>query len=124
MRQHFDFTSPIDRPSPSDVLRDMLMASIQPRPLVYPGYLSFRIKQALVAAKADPTIDKPIVADVGAIDRIGDARDRIIVTDCNGTRYRITVEIVPEAADVGIAAVDAAVRDFETDDFVDGAGDA
>lgn len=62
---------------------------------VYPSYIGFRIKAALkaLADNGDPKLDGPIVSDVGDMETIGDCRYAIPVTDHNGTKYRITVEV-------------------------------
>lgn len=62
---------------------------------VYPSYIGFRIKAALksLADNGDPKLDGPIVSAVGDMETIGDCRYAIPVTDHNGTKYRITVEV-------------------------------
>lgn len=65
----------------------------QTAPKVYPMYLGFQIQQALRACDADQPVDDRIIASVGEVQGVGDCRYTIPVTDHNGTRYRITVEV-------------------------------
>lgn len=62
---------------------------------VYPGYIAFRVKDALkaIADNGDPKLDLPIITAVGDMETIGDCRYAIPVTDHNGTKYRVTVEV-------------------------------
>lgn len=63
---------------------------------VYPAYIGFRIKDALKAlvANGDPKLDEPIISAVGDMQTIGDCRYCVPVTDHNGTKYKITVEVL------------------------------
>lgn len=69
------------------------IARAQGAPKVYPMYLGFQIQQALRACDADLPADDRIIASVGELHGIGDCCYAIPVTDHNGTRYRITVEV-------------------------------
>lgn len=59
-------------------------------PQVYPGYIASRIKRWLV--NSDP---ERICTEAEA-HHIGDCRHEVIATDFNGTKYRITVEVMNE----------------------------
>lgn len=61
---------------------------ISSRVEVYPGYIGMRIKKALVAADSEQ-----IIKGIGDMETIGDCRYQIPVTDFNGTRYKITIEV-------------------------------
>jgi hypothetical protein len=78
-----------DTGSPLEAFMNGLVAfhSIKP---VYPGYIAFKIKRALL-----PLIGNPdgIIASVGEIETIGDCRYAIPVTDFEGQTYRIMVEV-------------------------------
>lgn len=76
MSQHLDIAGAFAR-----------LASI---PKVYPLYLASRAKAGLLKAFAD---QENIIASVGDIETIGDCKYRIGVTDHNGTKYKITVEV-------------------------------
>lgn len=65
------------------------LTRFQAIPKVYPGYIATRIKKALKAADSEN-----IVADVGEMQTIGDCKYAIPVTDFNGTKYRVTVEVM------------------------------
>ena len=59
-------------------------------PVVYPGYIAIRIRN-LMRSNLDP---EGIIRDVGNITPIGDARHALSLTDTDGNRYRVTVEVV------------------------------
>ena len=70
------------------------LLSILTRPLpkiVYPLYFASRVRKALVASISD---EERLTAEVGGVDRVGDARYAVNVTDTHGTRYRVTIEVV------------------------------
>lgn len=69
------------------------IARAQAAPKVYPMYLGFQIQQALRACDTDLSANDRIIASVGEVQGVGDCRYAIPVTDHNGTRYRITVEV-------------------------------
>lgn len=71
------------------ILRGLSRPPVKP---VYPGYLASRVKRGLLSAQtADP---ERIIATVGDIETVGDCRYAIVVTDDEGNRYRITVEVL------------------------------
>jgi hypothetical protein len=69
-----------------DIFRSVERLASMPK--VYPGYIGTRIKAGLRAADTEQ-----IVSDIGPMETIGDCRYAIIVTDFNGTQYRVTVEV-------------------------------
>lgn len=69
----------------------MLRAMARPIVKVYPAYLAIRIRNALRVPDPEGVFSYP-----SDIERIGDAKDAIYITDFNGTRYRITVEVLPD----------------------------
>lgn len=79
----------------SDMIKDVatafargpaIVASI---PKVYSFYLAYRAQRGLQGV--DP---ENIIASVGDIETIGDCKHAIKVTDMNGQRYRVTVEVL------------------------------
>lgn len=64
------------------------VARIQSRPSVYPGYIGTRVKKALKAADTEE-----IITEIGDMETIGDCKYAITVTDFNGSKYKITVEV-------------------------------
>lgn len=60
-------------------------------PAIYPGYIAFLIKKALVARTHDP---EGVIASVGEMQTVGDCRYAIEATDFNGQRYKITIEVI------------------------------
>jgi hypothetical protein len=66
-----------------------MLAKFQAIPKVYSGYLGMGVKRALKAADTES-----IIADIGEMQTIGDCKYAIPVTDFNGTRYRVTVEVL------------------------------
>lgn len=69
------------------------MARVASMPKVYSSYLAFRMKQAALALGRDG--DFPGVESVGDLQTIGDCRYAMAITDKNGQRYRVTVEVLP-----------------------------
>jgi hypothetical protein len=65
------------------------LAKFQAIPKVFPGYLASKIKRSMKAADSED-----IIAEIGDIETIGDCKYAIPVTDFNGTRYRITVQVM------------------------------
>lgn len=79
-------------------------AKLAKSPKVYPGYIAGRIKQAL--RQDDPQLARPnnhIIETVGAIETIGSCRYRLMLTDHNGTQYRVTVEVCEQITPGGAA---------------------
>lgn len=64
----------------------VILASI---PKVYSFYLAYRAQKGLQGP--DP---ENIIASVGKIETIGDCKHAVQVTDTNGTKYCITVEVL------------------------------
>lgn len=63
---------------------------------VYPAYIAVRVSQAIqrLIADGDQKLDQPILQSVGIMEAVGDCRYEIPVTDHNGTKYKITVEVL------------------------------
>lgn len=74
----------------SELIADFAMSlmQLQASPLVYPLYIASRIKKVLLAADSEN-----LLREMGEIQTIGDCVHAITVTDFNGTKYRITVEV-------------------------------
>lgn len=60
---------------------------------VYPSYLASLIKRSVLGADTEATF-----RSIGAIETIGDCRYAMIVTDFNGTEYRVTEEVLDRKA--------------------------
>lgn len=89
--------------APHSPIVDIIGAITRPVPAitqVYPLYIAWRIKSALEAA--DPKLDagEQIIEGKVEVETLGCSRYAVKVTDHNGTKYRITVEIEDEAANV------------------------
>jgi hypothetical protein len=89
MARQYTFIEP-HRPAPQSLAEQLgaSLAAMVARPKVYPLYVTGRIQAAL--RQPDP---EGIVADVGPVETLGDCRYAIPITDMNGTRYRITVQV-------------------------------
>lgn len=77
----------------NDMLRTM--ARVASLPKVFPGYVAFQIKRALLHPElgvTKPEKDFP-GADVGQVETIGDCRYAMTLAVHNGTRIRVTVEV-------------------------------
>lgn len=69
-------------------------AKVAAMPKVYPAYIAFRCKDGLKAALTTKEfIEGPIVTAIGDLETTGDCRYAIPITDHNGTKYRVTVEV-------------------------------
>jgi hypothetical protein len=67
------------------------LAKSRTLPVVYPGYIASGIRKALKAGGAlDPEC---LLTSVGELETIGDCRYAIPLTDFNGTKYRVIVEV-------------------------------
>lgn len=69
-------------------------AKLAASPKVYPMYLASRIKSALKQADRELAPGQNIIESVADIETLGDCRYAMTVTDHNGTKYRVTVEVV------------------------------
>lgn len=85
----------MEQSAASDMLRDVatalargpaIVASI---PKVYSFYLAYRAQKGLQGI--DP---EGIIASVADIETVGDCRHAIKVTDMNGQKYLITIEVL------------------------------
>lgn len=65
-------------------------------PRVFPAYIAMRINEAMRAILPIPNRDFP-GADTGEMKAIGDCKYAIPITDKNGIRYRVTVEVLNDA---------------------------
>lgn len=69
-----------------------LKAALNPPKEVYPLYLVSRAKRGFgQAMNADP---ERIIRSIGDTESLGNSRYAIPITDRNGTKYRVTVEVV------------------------------
>lgn len=83
--------------SPASMVLDIAgaFARLASIPKVYPAYIASRVKAALLLD--DPRAPRPnehIIEAVGDAVTLGSSRYAMEVTDHNGTKYKITVEVL------------------------------